>query len=157
MQLLIESSLLSAAGGALGILLASSLLKALIAVAPEGTPRLDEVSLDGAALLFSIAAATACGLLFGAFPAAQASGVSGQQLVIRTRAAGASAGSHRLRRGLLVAEVALALILLTAAGLMIRTLASLTGVETGFKADHLLTMRLVLPAGTTIIRNGSRW
>jgi putative ABC transport system permease protein len=147
MQLLIESSLLSAAGGALGILLASLLLKALIAVAPEGTPRLDEVSLDGAALVFSIAAAMACGLLFGAFPAAQASSVSGQQLVIRTRAAGASAGAHRLRRGLLVAEVALALILLTAAGLMIRTLASLTGVETGFKADHLLTMRLVLPAG----------
>ena len=148
MQLLIESSLLSAAGGALGILLASSLLKALIAVAPEGTPRLDEVSLDGAALLFSIAAATACGLLFGAFPAAQASGVSGQQLVIRTRATGASAGAHRLRRGLLVAEVALALILLTAAGLMIRTLTSLTSVDTGFKADHLLTMRLVLPAGS---------
>jgi putative ABC transport system permease protein len=145
MQLLIESSLLSAAGGALGILLASVLLRVLIAVAPEGTPRLDEVSLDGAALLFSLAAATACGLLFGAFPAAQASSVSGQQLVIRTRSTGASARSHRLRRGLLVVEVALALILLTAAGLMIRTLASLSGVDTGFKADHVLTMRLVLP------------
>jgi putative ABC transport system permease protein len=147
MQLLIESTLLSAAGGAFGVLLASLLLKVLIAVAPEGTPRLDEVSLDGPALLFSIAAVTICGLLFGAFPAAQASRVSGQQLVIRTRGAGASAGSHRLRRGLLVAEVALALILLTAAGLMIRTLARLTGVETGIHADHLLTMRLVLPAG----------
>jgi putative ABC transport system permease protein len=66
--------------------------------------------------------------------------------VIRTRATGASAGSHRLRRGLLVAEVALALILLTGAGLMIRTLGRLTGVDTGFRADHLLTMRLVLPA-----------
>ena len=147
MQLLIESSLLSAAGGALGILLASFLLRVLIAVAPEGTPRLDEVSLDGTALLFSIAAATACGLLFGAFPAAQASGVSGQQLVIRTRSTGASARSHRFRRGLLVAEVALALILLTAAGLMIRTLARLTSVDPGFRADHLLTVRLVLPAG----------
>ena len=147
MQLLIESTLLSATGGALGVLLASFLLKVLIAVAPEGTPRLDEVSLDGTALLFSIAAATACGLLFGAFPAAQASGVSGQQLVIRTRATGASAGSHRLRRGLLVAEVALALILLAGAGLMIRTLNRLAGVETGFKADHLLTLRLALPGG----------
>jgi putative ABC transport system permease protein len=147
MQLLIESSLLSAAGGALGILLASVLLRVLIAMAPEGTPRIDEVSLDGTALLFSVAAATVCGLLFGAFPAAQASGVSGQRLVIRTRSTGASAGSHRLRRGLLVAEVALALILLTAAGLMIRTLGRLAGVETGFKADHLLTLRLALPGG----------
>jgi putative ABC transport system permease protein len=146
-QLLIESSLLSAAGGALGILLAGFLLRVLIAVAPEGTPRIDEVSLDGAALLFSIAAATACGVLFGAFPAAQASGVSGQQLVIRTRAAGASARSHRLRRGLLVAEVALALILLTGAGLMIRTLTRLSGVDTGFRSDHVLTLRLTLPAG----------
>jgi putative ABC transport system permease protein len=147
MQLLIESTLLSAAGGAFGVLLASLLLRVLIAVAPDGTPRLDEVSLDGTALLFSIAAATACGLLFGAFPAAQAARASGQQLVIRTRAAGASAGSHRLRRGLLVAEVALALILLTAAGLMIRTLGRLAGVETGFKPDHLLTLRLALPGG----------
>ena len=147
MQLLIESSLLSAAGGALGILLASFLLRVLIAVAPDGTPRLDEVSLDGTALLFSIAAATACGLLFGAFPAAQASGVSGQQLVIRTRSSGASARSHRLRRGLLVAEVALALILLTAAGLMMRTLGRLAGVDPGFKPDHLLTLRLALPGG----------
>jgi putative ABC transport system permease protein len=147
MQLLIESTLLSAAGGALGVLLASFLLKVLIAVAPEGTPRLDEVSLDGPALLFSVAAATVCGLLFGALPAAQASSVSGQQLVIRTRGAGASAGSHRLRRGLVVAEVALALMLLTAAGLMIRTLGRLAGVETGFKADHLLTLRLTLPGG----------
>jgi putative ABC transport system permease protein len=147
MQLLIESSLLSGAGGALGILIAFLLLRLLIAVAPEGTPRLDEVSLDATALLFSVAAATVCGLLFGAFPAAQASGVSGQQLVIRTRATGASAGSHRLRRGLLVVEVALALILLTAAGLMMQTLNRLAGVETGFKADHLLTLRLALPGG----------
>ena len=145
MQLLTESTLLSAAGGALGVLLAAFLLRVLIAVAPEGTPRIEEVALDTPALLFAIAAATACGVLFGAFPAVQASSVSGQQLVIRTRSAGASAQSHRLRRGLLVAEVALALILLTGAGLMMRTLGRLTGVDTGFRTDHLLTMRLALP------------
>jgi len=65
--------------------------------------------------------------------------------VIRTRAAGASAQSHRLRRGLLATEVALALILLAGAGLMLRTLSRLTAVETGFRADHLLTMRVELP------------
>jgi putative ABC transport system permease protein len=146
-QLLVESTLLSAAGGALGILLGSILLQALVAVAPEGTPRLDEVSLDGAALLFAIGAAMTCGILFGAFPAMQASAAGGQQLVIRTRAVGSTAGTHRLRRTLLVAEVALALVLLTGAGLMMRTLGRLTGVDPGFRPDHLFTLRLVLPAG----------
>jgi putative ABC transport system permease protein len=145
MQLLVESSVVSAAGGALGVLLGTILLRVLLAVAPEETPRLDEVSLDTAALLFATAAAIACAVLFGAFPAAQASSVSGQQIVIRTRSAGASAQSHRLRRGLLIAEVALALVLLAGAGLMVRTLGRLTGVDTGFRADHLLTMRLRLP------------
>ena len=144
-QLLVESTLLSAAGGALGVLLGLGLLKVLVAVAPEGTPRLDEVTLDRTALLFATAAAAACGVIFGAFPAAQASSVTGQQLVIRTRSAGASAQAHRLRRGLLVVEVALALVLLAGAGLMVRTLGRLTGVDTGFRADHLLTMRLELP------------
>ena len=145
MQLLVESTVLSAAGGVAGVALGAILLSILLAVAPEGTPRIDEVSLDRAALLFAAAAAIACGILFGAFPAAQASSASGQQLVIRTRAVGASAQSHRLRRGLLVAEVALALILLAGAGLMVRTLARLTGIDTGFRADHLLTLRLELP------------
>ena len=147
MQLLVESTVLSAAGGLLGIALAAWLLRALIGVAPPETPRLDEVSLDRAAMLFALAAAVGCGILFGAFPAAQASRASGQQLVIRTRGTGASAQSHRLRRGLLVAEVALALILLAGAGLMARTLSRLTGVETGFRPDHLLTMRVELPKG----------
>jgi putative ABC transport system permease protein len=145
-QLLVESTLLSALGGVLGILLAANILRLLLAVAPAGTPRLDEVSLDRAALLFAATAAMLCGILFGAFPAAQASRANGQQLVIRTRAAGASAQSHRLRRGLLVTEVALALVLLAGAGLMIRTLSRITGVDPGFRADHLLTLRVELPA-----------
>jgi putative ABC transport system permease protein len=145
MQMLVESTLLSAAGGLLGILLAANILRVLLAVAPAETPRLDEVSLDRAALLFATAAAMLCGILFGAFPAAQASRVKGQQLVIRTRATGASAQSHRLRRGLLATEVALALVLLAGAGLMIRTLSRLTGVDPGFRPDHLLTMRVELP------------
>ena len=147
MQLLVESTVLSLAGGLLGIAFAALLLNALIGVAPADTPRLDEVSLDRAALVFALASAVTCGILFGAFPAAQASRASGQQLVIRTRTAGASAQSHRLRRALLVAEVALALILLAGAGLMVRTLSRLTGVDTGFRPDHLLTMRVELPRG----------
>lgn len=145
-QMLVESTVVSAAGGVLGVLLAGGLLTALLAVAPEGTPRLDEVSLDRSALLFATAAAIACGILFGAFPAAQASSVSGQRLVIRTRSAGSSAQAHRLRRVLLVAEMALALVLLAGAGLMVRTLSRLASVDPGFRADHLLTLRVELPS-----------
>ena len=144
-QLLVESSLLSLAGGTIGVALAAGLLRALVAVAPEGTPRLDEVSLDSTALLFALAAATLCGLVFGAYPAAQASGANGQQTLTRTRAAGSSAATHRLRRGLLVVEVAMALVLLAGAGLMVRTLDRLTGVEAGFRPERLLTLRLTIP------------
>src|SRR3982750_2423381 len=100
----------AAAGGALGIALASWLLRLLIAVAPEGTPRLDEVAVDTRACLFALSAAAICGVVFGAFPALQASGAQGQAALTRGPTAGASAGSHRLRRGLMVVEVALALV-----------------------------------------------
>jgi putative ABC transport system permease protein len=144
-QLLVESTLLSAAGGVLGVLLASVLLRALIAAAPEGTPRIDEVALDTAAVAFAALAAATSGMLFGLVPAVQASSISGQQVVVRTRTAGASAASHRLRRGLLAIEVALALVLLTGAGLMIRTLGRLTSVDLGFSTDHVLSARLEIP------------
>jgi putative ABC transport system permease protein len=140
-QLLVESSLVSAAGGLFGIAFAAGLLRALIAMAPQGTPRLDEVHLNVTALLFAFGAAAACGIVFGAFPAMQVSSVSGQQVVVRGRTAGGSARSHRLRRGLMVVEVALALVLLTGAGLMIRTVVQLTRVDTGFRPDHLLTLQ----------------
>jgi putative ABC transport system permease protein len=149
MQLLTESALVSSAGGVLGVLLASWLLQLLVAVAPEGTPRLDEVHLDRAAVLFALAATTVCGIVFGAFPAFQASSASGQQVVVRGRSPGATAGSHRLRRGLMVIEVAVALVLLTGAGLMVQTLRHLTLVDTGFQSDHLLTLRTSL--------RGDRW
>jgi putative ABC transport system permease protein len=152
-QLLVESTLLSGAGGVLGVALASALLRALVAAAPEGTPRLDEVSLDAAALALAAAAAIACGLVFGSFPAFQASSADGQTILVRTRTAGASAGSHRLRRGLLGAEVALALVLLVGAGLMVRTLGRLTSVDLGFRPDHVLSARLEIPETT---RNEAR-
>ena len=144
LQMLVESTLVSVAGGALGVVLASWLLRLLIAVAPDGTPRLDEVHIDAVAWLFAFGAAAACGVVFGAFPAFQASGIRGQAVLTRGRSAGATASSHRLRRGLMVIEVALALVLLTGAGLMMRTLQQLTRVETGFQPDHLLTMRFTL-------------
>jgi putative ABC transport system permease protein len=148
-QLLVESTIVSVAGGALGLVAAVGLLRALVAVAPSGTPRLDEVRLDGLAVAFAIGATTLCGVVFGAFPALLASRTTGQETVARGRAGGASAPSHRLRRGLMVVEVAVALVLLTGAGLMGRTLRELTRVETGFRNDHVLTLRASLA--------GPRW
>ncbi|MGH9143310.1 MAG: FtsX-like permease family protein, partial [Vicinamibacterales bacterium] len=137
-------TLVSAVGGALGVAVAAWLLRLLIAVAPEGTPRLDEVRIDAMACAFALAAAAICGMVFGAFPAFQASGIRGQAVVTRNRTAGASSGSHRLRRGLMAVEVALALLLLAGAGLMMRTLQEITRVEPGFQPAHLLTMRFSL-------------
>ena len=143
-QLLVESTLVSLLGGALGIAVAAWLLRLLIAVAPDGTPRLNDVRLDGTALLFALVASAVCGIVFGALPALQASGVRGRHALVRGRAAGFAAQSHRLRRGLMVVETALALVLLTGAGLMMRTLQQLTRVETGFRVDHVLTTRFQL-------------
>jgi putative ABC transport system permease protein len=148
-QLLVESTLVSLVGGALGVVLSLWLLRVLVAAAPDGTPRIEGVTLDTTTLAFALGASVICGLVFGAFPALQASGVNGQHALIRGRSAGFSAGSHRVRRGLMVAETALALILLTGAGLMVRTLRELTEVETGFRPDHLLTTQFVL--------NGEQW
>ncbi len=143
-QMLVESSVISSIGGVLGIGLAFLLLRALISVAPEGLPRLDSVRLDGAALAFAMAASAVCGMVFGLFPAFQASGVEGQQALVRTRSTGASARSHRLRRALMVVETALAIVLLTGAGLTMRTLQEITRLDSGIQTDHVLTMRVML-------------
>lgn len=143
-QLLVESTLVSGAGGALGVAVAFWLLRALIAVAPEGLPRIEAVRLDATALLFAVAASAICGVVFGLFPAFQASAIDGQHALVRTRSSGASARSHRLRRVLMVVETALAIVLLTGAGLMLRTLQQLTRVDTGIQTDHLLTLRVTL-------------
>jgi len=143
-QLLVESTLVSAAGGLLGVGVAFWLLRALIAVAPTGLPRIESVSLDATALLFALAAAATSGGVFGLFPAFQASAIDGGNALVRTRSTGASARTHRLRRALMVVETALAIILLMGAGLMLRTLQQLTRVDTGIQTDHLLTLRLNL-------------
>jgi len=143
-QLLVESTLVSVCGGVLGVGVAAALLRALVAMAPEGTPRLGDVRLDAAALAFAFGAAAICGVVFGALPAFQASGIAGQQALVRGRAAGFAARSHRLRRGLMAIETGLALVLLVGAGLMMRTLHELTQVDTGIRTDHLLTARVTL-------------
>lgn len=143
-QLLAESTLLSLGGGLLGIAVAGWLLQTLIALAPEGIPRIEQLRLNRSSLVFGLAAATVCGLIFGAFPAFQASGARGRHLLARASRTSAAVSPRRTRRVLMAVETALALILLAGCGLMARTMLHLNAVDTGFRPDHLLTARVVL-------------
>ena len=113
--LLVESTVISAAGGVLGVAAGGGLLKGLIALAPAWLPRIDEVRLDGDVLFFAGGAAVFSGLIFGLFPAIHASSLGGQQTLIRSVKTSSSGQSDRVRRGLMVVEVALAVILLVGA------------------------------------------
>lgn len=143
-QLLAESTLLSLAGGVLGILLAAWLVQTLVVLAPEGTPRIENVRMNWTSLAFALTAAVVCGLIFGTFPALHASGVRGQHLLARASRTSSAISPRRTRRGLMIVEVALALILLAGCGLMARTMLRLSNVDTGFRTDHLLTGRVML-------------
>jgi putative ABC transport system permease protein len=143
-QLLAESTLLSLAGGVLGIFIATWLVQTLVLLAPEGTPRIENVRMNWTSLTFALTAAVACGLIFGTFPALHASGIRGQHLLARASRTSAAVSPRRARRGLMIVEVALALILLAGCGLMARTMLRLNNVDTGFRADHLLTGRVML-------------
>ena len=140
-QLLVESTLLSVLGGLLGIAVAAWLVQTIVALAPEGTPRIEDVELNRMSLLFALTASALCGVFFGAFPAFQAS--AGTHLLTRASQT-ATVSPRRTRRVLMVVEIALALILLAGCGLMARTMLSLNAVDPGFRVDHLLTARVML-------------
>lgn len=144
-QLLAESCLLAFIGGVLGTLLAYASMNALLTLAPLNLPRLDEVRLDGFALLFSCAVTMVTGIGFGLVPALQATKVD---LTLALKEGGRNAdGSRRrslLRNTLVVAEVALALMLLVGAGLLTRTYANLQKVEMGYNASQVYVCRVML-------------
>ena len=145
-QLLAESLLLALAGGALGAVLAGAGLPLLQKWLPTGIPRLETVALDGRVLAVALGLSIATGLAFGVLPALQAArgGLAGAaRTAARRTAAGLGAGG-RLRRVLLVAEIGLAVVLLTAAGLMMRTFQELVAVDPGFRSERLLTLRFQL-------------
>lgn len=142
-QLLTESLVLAAAGGALGLLVAMWGLSLLIRFAPENLPRLEDVTLDWRVGLFALAATVVVGVLFGLTPAMQA---SKPQLNTDLKD-GSRTGTSRtgVRSALVVAEVALALVLLIGAGLMVTSLARLQSVDPGFRTSELISVWLPLP------------
>jgi putative ABC transport system permease protein len=143
-QLLTESLVLSIAGGALGLLIATWGTTALVAASPIEIPRLHDVQVDRGVLLFALLVSIATGIVFGLAPALHASRADAADTIRDGR--GTSAGrSVRVRQGLVVAEVALSLGLLATAGLLARTLVALRHVDPGFVAERAIGMQLGLP------------
>jgi len=146
-QTLSECLLLAALGGALGLALAVGGLRLLHAVAPPGVPRLDAVSLDATMVAFTFGATALAGLLFGSIPAFQATGRAFLD-ALRERGRSALSGPRgRLtRHALVIVEMSLAVLLLTGAGLLIRSFVQLMHVDPGFRVDHGVVFRVGLPA-----------
>ena len=144
-QLVTESVLLSLAGGALGLGLAWAGTRALIAARPADIPRLDQIGLDPVVVLVTLGVSVATGLLFGLFPAVQA---TRRSLTAGLREGGRSGAggraSNRVRAGLVVAEMALAVMLLMGAGLLIRSFVELTNVPRGFDTDRAMAFTAML-------------
>jgi predicted permease len=148
-QMLTESTILSLAGAAVGLFIAWVVLRTLNTVAETALPRVAGAGIDGAVLGFTALVAVATGLLFGLVPALRASrAAASDSLKEGGRGAAGSVLHHRLRRSLIVAEVALSLVLLAGAGLLIRSFFRVLNVDAGFRAERVLTMRLALPEST---------
>ena len=146
-ELLSESLLLAAAGGAVGLGLAYAGIRALAAVAPDGLPRVEEITIDPTVLAFTVVVSLVAGLLFGVLPVLKFAGpqLSGA-LKEGGRSSSAGKARHRARNTLVVVEVALAVVLLVASGLMIRTFQAMRQVDPGFTdPQNVLTLRVSVP------------
>ena len=145
-QLLTESLLLAVLGGIFGLLLAWWVTKALLTLAPSTLPRLNAVHLDLRVLLVSFGVSLLCGVIFGLVPALAASRTNlVNSLKESERSDSAGTGRQSLRKTLVVAEVAMALVLLISAGLLVRSFGKLLDVQPGFDPHNVITLRLSLP------------
>jgi putative ABC transport system permease protein len=144
-QLLTEAVVLSFAGGALGLVIAYYATRALIAAKPVDLPRLEQIGVNGAVLVFTLGISLLTGLVFGLVPALQATGTRLSRTIREGgRGTGTGKGTNRVRATLVVAEMALSVVLLMGAGLLIRSFVKLTHVAPGFQADHALAFRVNL-------------
>ena len=146
-QLLTECILLSLTGGALGLLLAAWGTKAALGELPRSLPRSGEVTLDSHVLIFTLIISLACGIFFGLAPAFRSARANVHE-TLKEGGRGGSGARHRAQGVLVVAEVAMALVLLVAAGLMIRSLGALWHVNPGFDTHNVLTFGVALPPST---------
>jgi putative ABC transport system permease protein len=145
-QLLTESLVLAFAGGAAGLCLAYGATRFLVSRLPADLPRAEEIGIDLNVLWFTVAISVATGILFGLAPIFQTRKLDLQETLRETgRGGGAGVRGTRLRGLLVVAETALAFVLLVGAGLLIKSFWRLANVNPGFDVDHLLTLRVQLP------------
>ncbi|MGD0570589.1 MAG: ABC transporter permease [Candidatus Sulfotelmatobacter sp.] len=143
-QLLTESVLLGLAGGSLGLLLAAWGTHAALGVLPAALPRAEQVGLDARVLIFTAGISLLVGVLFGLMPALSTSHPDLQE-TLKQGGRGSSGARHRTQSVFVVAEMALAVVLLVGAGLTIRSLAKLWSVDPGFNPHNVLTFGLSLP------------
>jgi len=144
-QLITESILMALAGGALGLALASAGMGSLLAMAPSTLPRVSDVRLDARIFAFTFAVSLLTGVLFGFVPAIYATRTNLSEALKEGEGRASARGQRsRLRKGLVAAEFALSLVLLTGAGLMIATFAKLIATNPGFDPRHVLTMQFWL-------------
>ena len=144
-QMLTESVLLAIAGGIAGVALAYAGLEAVIKLLPPAQPRLHIIGIDWRVLSIAAVASIGTGILFGLVPALQAATGRSLSLLRSARGTGASASSAGTRRALMLAEVSLALILVTGAALMLRTVNNLSAIDTGFNHEQVVTASFNLP------------
>jgi putative ABC transport system permease protein len=140
-QLLVESMMLSAAGGALGIAIAWAGVKSLVALAPASLPRLAAMQVDGTVLAVALAVTTLVGLGFGLLPALEATRAVGEG-GLRVASRRTVGGSRRMRSVLVASEMALAVLVLTGSGLLLRSMNRVLDVNPGFDSRGLLTLQL---------------
>ena len=144
-QLLTESGLLSLGGAIAGLLLAIFGVRALLALAPAGRiPRIAEIHLDAWVLGFALGLGAVTGILFGLLPAVQATGQDLRTFLSQVGRAG-TGRSEGLRGALVVSEIALTLVLLTGAGLLLKSFLRMRAVNPGFRPENVLTMTVDLP------------
>jgi len=144
-QCLVESCLLALLGGAIGIGVAALGIQAFRALAPAGTPRLDEITADWTLLWFALGSSLVAGLVFGLVPSRHASRTAPIQ-VLKEGGAGSVGSFFKVGNALVVLEVALAFVLLAGSTLMVQTLAHLLRQNPGFRVDHVLTFDLPQPS-----------
>ena len=141
-QMLTESILLSAVAGGIGLALSFGIIKLLATLVPTALPISNQVGINFSVLLFTIGVSFATGIIFGVVPALRVSRLSLNDTLKASGGRGSvTAGSRRMRDALVILEFALAIVLFSGAGLMIRSFVALRGLDPGFRTDKITVFR----------------